>query len=160
MRVNFLLALVVATYAATCISASSAENVAQIAVPEAKTEANEAQFIDQVRRLKGSHIVSSGEEWWKSAAEEERALPLGNAKSLFGKLKGRVGAKNLAAANGVGTKVDDLTNKQIKEVTVATANAVKKDRRIWPRVKKFLKILYRSTIAAAIIFGVTAMLKD
>ncbi|KAG6592610.1 putative secreted RxLR effector peptide protein [Phytophthora cinnamomi] len=154
MRVNFLLALVVATFAATVIGVTSAENVAQVMAPE-----TEAQFVGgegQVRRLKGS--PSAKKLWVSDVSEEERALPLDNAKSFIVKLKGRVDAKKLAQINGVGAKVDRLNNAQIKEVTVATANAVKKDRRIWPYVKEFLKILYGSTLAALIIVGVTAML--
>ncbi|KAE8908425.1 hypothetical protein PF002_g32049 [Phytophthora fragariae] len=152
MRVNFLLALVVATYAATCISVSTAENVAQIT----DVEANEAQFLggdNAIRRLKGSHELTSAKEWWVSeASDEERALP---GMDFVTKLKGRVNAKKM---QGMGSKVDTLSSTQVKEVTKATAKVVKKDRRVWPYIKKFLKILYGATLTAFIYVGVTAML--
>ncbi|KAE8963657.1 hypothetical protein PR003_g23353 [Phytophthora rubi] len=152
MRVNFLLALVVATYAATCISVSTAENVAQIN----DVDANEAQFLggdNAIRRLKGSHELTSAKEWWVSeASDEERALP---GMNFVTKLKGRVNAK----MQGMGAKVDTLSSTQVKEVTKATAKVVKKDRRVWPYIKKFLKILYGATLVALIYVGVTAMLE-
>ncbi|KAE8963312.1 hypothetical protein PR002_g29323 [Phytophthora rubi] len=125
MRVNFLLALVVATYAATCISVSTAENVAQIN----DVDANEAQFLGGDNAIRRMNFVT--------------------------KLKGRVNAK----MQGMGAKVDTLSSTQVKEVTKATAKVVKKDRRVWPYIKKFLKILYGATLVALIYVGVTAMLE-
>ncbi|GMF56940.1 unnamed protein product [Phytophthora fragariaefolia] len=158
---NLLLTLLVATFAVACISYSAAENVPQIrdaVFPEA-----EIHFIggdNQIRRLKGSHEATTKKEWWVSDEnEEERGLPgTESVSTFFSKLKGRAKAKLLTKANGSTAKVDKLTDTQVKQVAAATADVVKKDRRIWPYVKKFLKILYGATLAALIIVSVDAML--
>ncbi|KAG6592605.1 putative secreted RxLR effector peptide protein [Phytophthora cinnamomi] len=153
MRLNFLLAVVVATFAATCITVTNAENVAQISgvtFPEAEP----AQLIggdNQIRRLKGDHHAKK--EWWKKEDNnEERGL---SGMSFLERLRGRAD-KVTKLRNGVAT-TEKLSNTQVKELTAATANAVKKDRRIWPYVKKFLIILYGSTVAALVYVGVTSM---
>ncbi|EGZ09123.1 hypothetical protein PHYSODRAFT_339505 [Phytophthora sojae] len=133
MRVHYLFALVVATYAATCNSVVNAENVPQLNDVVA-AEADVAQFIGDARELTASN------DWWVSDEnEEERGLP---GASFFSKLRGK--ASKVSQAKG-GT--EKLSNTQVKEVTAATANA------------KFLKILYGATLSALIIVGVTAMLK-
>ncbi|GMF40355.1 unnamed protein product [Phytophthora fragariaefolia] len=151
MRVGFFLAVAVATFA----SITGAENIVHggdIVVPEAG-----GQFVghnNHLRRLKGTHQLASNKEWWLlDNNNEERGFP---GMSFFTKLKGKT--QSLPKLKNGAAKIEKLDKEQVKGVTEATAKAVKKNRKIWPRVKTFLKILYGATLAALIIVGVEAML--
>ncbi|KAG7382940.1 hypothetical protein PHYPSEUDO_004236 [Phytophthora pseudosyringae] len=142
MRFSLFVALIVATFVATCVSFTSAESVAQI------------NDLDTVQNLKGGRNLATADEWWLAdTATEERT----GGASFLSKFKGRVSAFRL---KGAGAKTQTLSDAQIKTVTREVATTVKKDRKAWPIIKKGLKILYGALLAGLIIVGVNAMLSQ
>ncbi|KAL3671013.1 RxLR effector protein cre9 [Phytophthora oleae] len=140
MRLSFFLALVVATFVATCVSFTSAENVAHIRDAEHETS------------LKTSRELSTADEWWlPDALDEER---------VGGSFMSKLGSKVSKIRNGGTTQTKTLSDAQLKSVTREVATNVKKDRKIWPKVKTGLKILYGALLATLIIVGVEAMLSQ
>ncbi|KAG1712469.1 hypothetical protein DVH05_000215 [Phytophthora capsici] len=139
MRLSVFLALVVVTFVATCVSFTSAENVAHL------------RDVEHETNVKTSRELSEEEWWLPDSIEEERGV--GNFFSRFG-------SKVSQVRNGGAKQTKTLSDAQLKSVTNQVATNVKKDRKIWPKVKTGLKILYGTTLATLIIIGVTAMLSQ
>ncbi|EEY55294.1 secreted RxLR effector peptide protein, putative [Phytophthora infestans T30-4] len=139
MRTSVFVALVVATFVATCISFTSAKNVAQI------------RDVDGGNNVQETRTLAEADDWWLASTNtEERSGGAG----FFSKLRGKVHAKQ---SSGVMT-TQKLNDQQVKTITKEVATTVKKDRRTWPMIKKGLKILYGALLAGLIIVGVEAML--
>ncbi|OWZ06359.1 RxLR effector protein [Phytophthora megakarya] len=136
MRFGFFLALVVATFIASCISFSNAENVAQIADIEGTNNKN-------IRKLAET-------DWWLSDTEERA-----NSGGFFTKMKNKISGFKL---KGGGAKPQKLSKQQINTLSKEIAPVVKKDRKKWPIIKRWLKILYGALLAGLIIVSVDAML--
>ncbi|KAG2841998.1 hypothetical protein PC113_g18893 [Phytophthora cactorum] len=128
MRLSVFMALVVATFVATCISFTSAESVAQIS------------DVDDNSNLQGARKLAKVDEWWLQNTDTEERVGSG---SFVSRLKGRV---RTSKASGVA-KTQKLNDAQVKTLTKEVATTVKKDRRTWPVIKKGLKILYGTLLA-------------
>ncbi|KAG3140102.1 hypothetical protein PI126_g16174 [Phytophthora idaei] len=122
MRLSVFVALVVATFVATCISFTSAESVAQ------------TSDVDGNSNLKGARKLAKVDEWWLQDTDTEERVGSG---SFFSRLKDKV---RISKASGA-VKTQKLNDAQVKTLTEEVATTVKKDRRTWPVIKKGLKIL-------------------
>jgi len=143
MRLSLFLALIVATFVASCVDFSSAENVDQIS----------DNGDNQVRFLKGSRQLATADEWWLEEDDGEERIGGG----FISKMRGRISTRQ--AAGGVA-KTEKLSSGQVQTISREVTATVKKDRKAWPVIKKGLKILYGSTLSALIVVGVTAMLSE
>ncbi|POM59889.1 Secreted RxLR effector peptide protein [Phytophthora palmivora] len=137
MRFSFLVVLIVATFIASCISFTNAENVAQI------------NAIEGDNNLKGTRRLATTDEWWLSDNTEERG-----GTSFLGKLK--LKASRIRGSGAV--KTEKLNDAQIKTISKEVATTVKKDRRTWPIIKKYLVFIYGALLAGLIYVSVDAML--
>ncbi|ETL34689.1 hypothetical protein F441_13492 [Phytophthora nicotianae CJ01A1] len=141
MRLSVFVALVVATFVATCISFTSAENVAQI------------RGVDSGNNVQDGRRLATADEWWLADTNTEERLSGG---SFVNKMKGKL----RSVRTGGTVKTEKLNNAQVKTITREVATTVKKDRKTWPMIKKGLKILYGALLAGLIIVGVEAMLSE